>query len=237
MLPYIGEFIGTMIMMIFINGVVAGCVLNKTGLQGGPVMICIGAAFGVMVPVWIFGQASGAHFNPAITIALEAGSMFNWSLVPGYIVCQVGGAFTGAVIAYLLYADHFDATDNPDLIRAVFCTSPTIPNFFRNLLSEIVGTFLLVFPILGMSQVPGLSAGTGKIYIWALVVAIGMCLGGLTGFAINPARDLGPRIAHAILPIRAKGPSHWGDYAIVPILGPIIGGLLAVGLFKIIPWA
>lgn len=234
-LCYIGEFIGTAILLFIGVSVCCNNNLNKSGMKSaGPVLICIGWGLAVMLPAIIFGAASGAHFNPALTIALAADGSFDWALVPGYLVCQFAGAFVGAVIAWLLFADHFDATDDPDVKKGVFCTAPTIRNIPRNMLVEIVGTFLLVFTIKGIGQFEYQSV-VGSLFVFGLITGIGMAIGGLTGFAINPARDLGPRFAHSILPIKGKRDSDW-KYAIVPLFGPIIGGLLAVGLFAIIPW-
>ena len=156
-------------------------------------------------------------------------------MVPGYCIAQMAGAFVGACLVYALFKDQFDATDDPDTKRGVFCTSPAVPNRFRNFLSEIIGTFVLVFAILGLNQVPNMPGGVNYILVFGIIVSIGMSLGGLTGYAINPARDWGPRLAHTVLPIRGKGSSHW-DYAIVPMVGPLVGGLIAVGLYNMLPW-
>lgn len=236
MLPYIAEFLGTMILILLGDGVVANVTLNKSGMKGaGSIQITFAWGLAVMLPAFIFGEASGASFNPALTIALAAGGMFSWSMVPGYIIAQFAGAFVGACLVYVLFKDQFDATDDPGTKLGVFSTGPSIPNTFRNILSEAVGTFVLVFAILGMNQVPELSAGLGKFLVFGIIVSIGMSLGGLTGYAINPARDIGPRIAHAVLPIKGKGSSNW-SYAIVTLVGPIVGGLIAMGVYSIIPW-
>lgn len=231
MLPYIAELIGTALLILLGDGVVANVNLEKTGMKGaGAVQITVAWGFAVMVPAMIFGEASGAHFNPALTLAMAAGGLFDWALVPGYVAAQFAGAFLGACLVYALFADHFDATADRAVKLGVFCTAPAIPNRFRNFLSEIVGTFVLVFAILGMNQVPDLNAGVAKLLVFGVIVSIGMSLGGLTGYALNPARDLGPRLAHTVLPIRDKGGSHW-EYAAVPLLGPAAGALLAVGLY------
>ncbi|MCQ2445172.1 MAG: aquaporin family protein, partial [Mailhella sp.] len=188
-----------------------------------------------LLPAFIFGKASGASFNPALTIALAAGGSFPWAMVPGYIAAQFAGAFTGACLVYAMFKDQFDATENPDAKRGVFCTSPAVPNLPRNLLSEAIGTFVLVFAILGLAQVQGLEDAQGKFLVFCIIVSIGMSFGGLTGYAINPARDLGPRLAHALLPIKDKGSSHW-EYAVVPLFGPIAGALVAVALYNALPW-
>ena len=189
-----------------------------------------------MLPAFIFGEASGASFNPALTIALAADGSFAWSMVPGYIIAQFAGAFAGACIVYLLFKGQFDATEDPGTKLGVFSTSPSVPNTGLNILSEAVGTFILVFAIKGMAQVPELNAGVGKILVFSIIVSVGMSLGGLTGYAINPARDLGPRLAHAVLPIKGKGSSNFGYGLIVPIIGPIVGALAAVLVYGLIPW-
>lgn len=237
MLPYIAEFLGTMILILLGDGVVANVTLNKSGMKGaGSVQITFAWGLAVMLPAFIFGEASGASFNPALTIALAAGGYFPWARVPGYVVAQFAGAFVGACLVYALFKDQFDATDDPGTKLGVFSTGPSIPNTFRNILSEAVGTFVLVFAIQGMNQVPELSAGLGKFLVFGIIVSVGMSLGGLTGYAINPARDLGPRLAHTVLPIKGKGDSNWG-YGIVTLVGPILGALVAMGLYNIIPWA
>lgn len=237
MLPYIAEFLGTMILIILGDGVVANVILNKSGMKGaGPIQITLGWGLAVMLPAFIFGAASGAHFNPALTIALAVDGSVSWAVVPGYIIAQFIGAFCGAIIVYYLFKDHFDATEDQKSKLGVFCTSPSIPNMGRNIFSEIIGTFVLVFAIKGIGQVQGIAGGVDKFLVFGIIVSIGMSLGGLTGYAINPARDLGPRLAHALLPIKGKGDSNWG-YAPVVIIGPIVGAIIAAVLYKFIPWA
>lgn len=238
MLPYISEFVGTAILIILGDGVCASVNLTKSWSKGtGWVLITFGWGLAVMLPAFIFGAASGAHFNPALTIALAAAGKFAWAMVPGYIVAQVAGAFLGACVVYLLFKDHFDATEDPNTIRGTYCTQPSIRNIPRNFLSETVGTFILVFAILGISNVKGATTvGLNYLLVFGIIVSIGMSLGGLTGYAINPARDLGPRIAHAILPMKNKGGSDWSYGLVVPVFGPIVGGLLATLLFLAIPW-
>ena len=236
MLPYRAEFIGTAILILLGDGVVANVTLNKSGMKGaGSIQITFAWGLAVMVPAFIFGEASGASFNPALTIALAVGGMFDWALVPGYLVAQFAGAFVGACLVYILFKEQFDATDSPATKLGVFSTGPSVPNMPLNILSEAVGTFVLVFAICGMNQVPELTAGLGKFLVFGIIVSIGMSLGGLTGYAINPARDLGPRIAHAVLPIKGKGDSNWG-YAPVVIIGPVVGAIAAVLLYNVIPW-
>ena len=205
MLPYISEFIGTMLLILLGDGVVANVNLDRSGMKGaGAVQITFAWGLAVLVPAFIFGSSSGAHFNPALTIALAAIGNFSWSMVPGYVIAQFAGA--------------------------------SIANTGLNLLSEIIGTFVLVFAILGIGNVENASSmGLNYFFVFAIIVSIGMSLGGLTGYAINPARDLGPRLAHAVLPIPGKGDSNFG-YAWIPVVGPIIGALLAGGLFVVIPW-
>ena len=215
MLPYIAEFLGTMILIILGDGVVANVNLNKSGMKGGgTVQITFAWGLAVMLPAFIFGAASGASFNPALTLALAVDGSFDWAMVPGYIIAQFAGAFVGAVIVYLLFKGQFDATEDQATKLGVFCTAPSIPN---------------------MANVPGLTDGLGKFLVFGIIVSIGMSLGGLTGYAINPARDIGPRLAHAVLPIKGKGTSNWG-YAVVPLVGPVIGAIVAVLLYGAIPW-
>ena len=236
MLPYIAEFLGTMLLILLGDGVVANVNLNRSGMKGGgSIQITIAWGLAVMVPAFIFGAASGAHFNPAVTIALAINGGLAWSMVPGYIVAQMLGAIVGAVLVYLMFKDQFDATEDPGTKLGVFSTGPAIPNLPRNLFCEAVATFVLVFAILGMAQLDPLSAAEGKLMVFGVITSIGMSLGGLTGYALNPARDLGPRIAHALLPIKGKGDSNWG-YAWVPVVGPILGGIVAVLVYMAIPW-
>lgn len=236
MLPYIAEFIGTFMLILLGDGVVADVNLNRSGMKGaGAIQITFAWGFAVLIPAYIFGNASGASFNPALTIALAANGSFPWEMVPGYIVAQVAGAFLGACLVYLLFKDQFDATEDVNIKRGTFCTSPSVEDRKLNFLSEIVGTWVLVFSILGLEQMGTIDAAASKFLVWAIIVSVGMSLGGLTGYAINPARDFGPRLAHALLPIKGKGSSRF-DYAIVPILGPIVGALLAVLTYRLIPW-
>lgn len=232
------EFIGTAILVLFGDGVVASTVLKKSkGENGGWVVITLAWGLAVMLGVFIAGPYSGAHLNPAITLGLAAAGTFNWTFVLPYIVAQMLGGFVGAVLVYAFYKDHYDATDDPATKLSTFCTIPAIRNYGRNLFSEIVGTFVLVFVILVLateSNTPEVGMGSlGAFPVAMLIVALGMSLGGTTGYAINPARDLAPRLAHAVLPIRGKGTNDWA-YSWVPVLGPIIGGVLAAGLYCLI---
>lgn len=234
MTAYIAEFVGTAILILLGCGVVANVNLNKSGMKGGgSIQITIAWGLAVLVPAFIFGEASGASFNPALTIALAAEGSFPWAQVPGYIIAQFAGAFVGACLVYVLFKDQFDATENPGSKLGVFATGPSVPNLPLNILSEAVGTFVLVFAIKGIGNVTGLAVGVDKLFVFGIIVSVGMSLGGLTGYAINPARDLGPRLAHAILPIKGKGDSNWG-YGIVTLVGPILGALAAVGLYNLI---
>lgn len=237
MLAYIAEFLGTFMLILLGDGVVANVTLNKSGMKGaGSIQITLAWGLAVMLPAFIFGAASGAHFNPALTIALAVDGSLAWGLVPGYIIAQFAGAFVGACLVYLMFKDQFDATEAAGTKLGVFSTGPSVPNMGRNILSEAVGTFVLVFAIKGIGQVGAVPPGVDKFLVFGIIVSIGMSLGGLTGYAINPARDLGPRLAHALLPIKGKGDSNWG-YAPVVIVGPIIGAVVAVLLYGAIPWA
>lgn len=237
MLPYIAEFLGTMMLILLGDGVVANVTLNKSGMKGaGSIQITFAWGLAVMVPAFIFGAASGAHFNPALTIALAIDGSIGWNLVPGYIIAQFAGAFVGACLVYILFKNQFDETPDAGTKLGVFSTGPSIADMPLNILSEAIGTFVLVFAIKGIGNVAGAgTVGLNNFLVFGIIVSIGMSLGGLTGYAINPARDLGPRLAHSVLPIKGKGDSNWG-YGIVPLVGPIIGAIAAVLLFQAIPW-
>ncbi len=237
MLPYIGEFLGTMMLILLGCGVCCNVNLDKSGMKGGgTVQITLAWGLAVLVPAFIFGEASGASFNPALTIALAVDGSFDWAMVPGYIVAQLAGAFVGAILVYILFKGQFDATEDQGTKLGVFATGPSVPNTALNFLSEAIGTFVLVFAIKGIGNVTGIATGVDKLFVFGIIVSIGMSLGGLTGYAINPARDLGPRLAHAILPIKDKGSSNFGYGLIVPIFGPIVGAIVAVLLYGAIPW-
>ena len=237
MLPYIAEFLGTMLLILLGDGVVANVTLNKSGMKGaGSIQITFAWGLAVMVPAFIFGAASGASFNPALTLALAIDGSFDWALVPGYIIAQFAGAFVGACLVYILFKEQFDETDDPGAKLGVFSTGPSVPNLPLNILSEAIGTFVLVFAIKGTGNVAGLGdMGLNYIFVFAIIVSVGMSLGGLTGYAINPARDLGPRLAHAVLPIKGKGDSNW-SYGVVTLVGPIVGAIVAVLVYGAIPW-
>ena len=232
---YVFEFLGTLVLILLGDGVVACCTLNKSkGQGGGWVVITMAWGLAVMCGVLVSGPISGAHLNPAVSIGIALAGTFDGALVPGYIVAQMLGAFCGATLVYIYYKDHFDATAEQDAKLGVFCTIPAIRNLWRNTFCEAVGTFVLVFVILSLStkgNVPEVGMGDlGAFPVTMLIMAIGMSLGGATGYAINPARDLGPRIAHALLPIKGKGSSDWG-YSLVPIVGPTIGAAIAAALY------
>jgi glycerol uptake facilitator protein len=230
MAPWVAEIIGTMILVLLGDGVVANVVLGRTkGQASGWIVITTGWAMAVAMAVYAVGRISGAHINPAVTIALAAVGKFPWSDVPLYIVGQFIGAFIGAVLVWLAYYPHWAETPDPALKRAVFCTAPNIRNYPLNFITEVIGTFMLVFGVLAIVA-NNLPAGWVPLLVGFLVWAIGLSLGGPTGYAINPARDLGPRIAHAVLPIPGKGDSDWG-YSWVPVVGPIVGGLIGALLF------
>ncbi|MGG7096625.1 MIP/aquaporin family protein [Clostridium sardiniense] len=225
MINFLSEMIGTMILIYLGDGVVANVVLKKTkGTNGGWMVITTGWAFAVAIPAFIFGATSGAHFNPALTLALASIGDFPWSQVPMYITAQMIGAFLGAFLVFIQYYNHFEATDDKDSKLGVFCTGPAIRNGKFNFISEFIGTFLLVFAILGINAVP-MANGLNTLAVGLLIWAIGLSSGGTTGYAINPARDLAPRIAHAILPVPGKRDSDW-KYAWIPVVAPILGALV-----------
>ena len=235
MQAYIGEFIGTMLLIILGDGVVAGVLLrNSKAENSGWIVITFGWAMAVAMAVYCVGQFSGAHINPAVTIALAVTGQFPLANVIPYIIAQFLGAFVGGVIVWLAYLPHWGETDDEGLKLGVFCTAPAIYNTPANVITEIIGTFVLVFGVSGLMANAGavggqaatvIGSGINPLLVGLLVLGIGLSLGGPTGYAINPARDLGPRIAHAVLPIAGKGDNDWG-YAWIPVVAPIIGGIL-----------
>ena len=231
MTPFIAEIIGTGLLMLLGDGVVANVLLGKTkGHGSGWIVITMGWGFAVFVGVYTVAVFSGAHINPAVTIGLAAAGKFAWSSVPTYILAQFIGAALGACLVWAHYKPHFAETDNADLKLAVFCTGPAIRTPFWNVVSEVIGTFVLVFGVLLLAA-PEVGLGAlDALPVALLVLVIGLSLGGTTGYAINPARDLGPRIMHALLPIPGKRDSDWG-YSWVPVVGPCIGGLLAAVMY------
>lgn len=229
MTPFLGEVFGTMILIIFGGGVVAGVVLKHSKAEAsGWIVVTFGWAMGVAMAIYAVGQFSGAHINPAVTISLAVIGEFPWSRVPGYVLAQILGAFIGAVVVWLHYYPHWEKTESQAAKLAVFSTDPAIIHTPSNLMSEIIGTFVLVLGVLAIGA-NEFTQGLNPLIIGLLILAIGLSLGGTTGYAINPARDLGPRLAHHLLPVAGKGGSNW-KYAWVPIVGPLIGGV-AGGLF------
>lgn len=230
---FIAELVGTALVILMGDGVVAGVVLRGTKNENsGWLVITIGWALAVTFAVYAVGKVSGAHLNPAVTIALAATGQFDWANVGTYIVAQLLGAILGAALVYLHYLPHWARTDDPGAKLAVFATSPAIRHTTGNFISEFIGTFVLLFGLsaLGANQ---FAEGLNPLAVGALILAIGHSLGGTTGYAINPARDLGPRIAHAILPIPGKGGSDWG-YAWLPVVAPILGGICGAAAYQMI---
>ncbi len=243
----IAEFIGTALLVLLGNGVVANVVLPKTkGNNSGWIVVTFGWAMAVFVAVWCVQDLSGAHLNPAVTLGLAAAGKFAWERVAWFIEAQLLGGIIGATLVFTFYRDHYSAGDNADTKLATFVTGPAIRNLTNNFISEAIGTFVLVFAVLmvvepsltmaGAENLPNGKIGLGALGalpVGLLVLSIGLSLGGTTGYAINPARDLGPRIAHALLPIPGKRDSDW-SYAWIPVLGPLVGALLAVGVWRLL---
>ncbi|WP_332634178.1 MIP/aquaporin family protein [Halalkalibacter flavus] len=225
MLPFMGELIGTMILIIFGGGVVAGSVLKRTSSeQGGWIVITFGWGLGLAAAIYAVGNISGAHLNPAVTVGFALIGQFSWENVLPYIIAQLIGAFIGAVLVWLHYYPHWKQTHDKDAKLAVFSTSPSINHKPANFFSEVFGTFMLVMGLLAIGA-NEFTEGLNPLIVGLFIVVIGMSLGGTTGYAINPARDLGPRLAHFLLPIAGKGSSGW-SYAWIPVAGPLIGGAL-----------
>ncbi|ELC8442753.1 aquaporin family protein [Clostridium perfringens] len=224
MATLLAELIGTMLLIILGDGVVANVVLKKTkGNSSGWIVITTGWALAVAIPAAIFTSVSGALFNPALTIALAIVGQFSWAQVIPYIIAQLLGAFLGAVVVYITYYNHFDETEDQNSKLGVFCTIPEIEDHKINFLTEFIGTFVLAFAVLGIGA-QNIDYGVKVIIIGCLIWAIGLSLGGPTGYAINPARDFGPRLAHFLLPIPRKGGSKW-EYAWIPVVAPILGAI------------
>lgn len=224
MAVYLAEVIGTMLLIILGDGVVANVVLKKTkGNNSGWIVITTGWALAVAIPAAIFTSVSGALFNPALTIGLACVGQFAWGEVLPFIIAQLVGAFLGAIVVYIVYYNHFNETEDQTSKLGVFCTIPEIRDLKINFLTEFIGTFVLTFSILGIGA-QDLGYGIKVVIVAFLIWAIGISLGGPTGYAINPARDFGPRLAHAILPIKGKGDSQW-SYAWIPIVAPILGSI------------
>ena len=240
MSPFVAEILGTMLLVLFGDGVVANVVLSRSkGQNSGWIVITAGWAFAVTIAVYAVNAASGAHLNPAVTIAMAAIGKFEWARVPGYIAAQMIGAFLGATLVWLAYLPHWRVTEDKGLKLAAFCTAPAVRQPLANVLTEVIGTAALVFGLLAVltpkNLLPnsGFDTGFAPVLVGLIVWAIGLSLGGPTGFAINPARDLGARLAHFLLPVAGKGDSDW-SYAWVPVVGPIIGGVAGACLFKVL---
>lgn len=234
MTPFVSELTGTALLIILGDGVVANVILNRTkGNGGGLLAITFGWAMAVFVAVYATASVSGGHLNPAVTVALASIGKFEWSLVPTYIAAQMLGAMLGALIVWIAYRQHFDETADQATKLGVFCTSASIKSPVDNAISEIIGTFVFVLAILFITKSQNSLGSLDALPVALLVLAIGLSLGGTTGYAINPARDLGPRIMHALLPIKNKGTSDWG-YSWIPVAGPLVGGVLAALLYSLI---
>lgn len=241
MTPFAAEFLGTMVLILLGDGVVANVLLNDTkGQNAGWMVITTAWALAVFAGVTIAAPYSGAHLSPAVSLGLAIAGKFPWADVLPYVCAQMLGAMAGALLVWVVYADHFKKTTSAPLILGVFCTAPAIRNYFSNTLSEIIGAFVLIFSVFYISGAEITSTKTaiglgtvGAIPVSFIVWGIGLSLGGTTGYAINPVRDLGPRLMHAILPIPNKGDSDWA-YAWVPVLGPLLGAALAAGLYLIL---
>lgn len=232
-MEYIGEFFGTLVLVLLGNGVVAGDVLKGTKANGtGWLLITFGWGLAVTLGVLVSGFYSPAHINPAVTIALAVVGEVSWGIVPGFIIAQLLGAMVAQLLVYVHYMPHWNLTDDKSLVLAAFSTAPAQRHTFSNFIGEAIGTAVLVIGVMAMGP-NDLSAGLGPIIVGAIVLSIGMSLGPTTGYAINPARDLGPRIVHQILPIQGKRDSDWG-YSWIPVAGPIVGGIIGALLFNII---
>lgn len=228
---YLAEFVGTALLLWLGNGINMTCSLKHSyGKGAGWVATCLAWGFAVMLSAYTVGWVSGAHLNPALTIGLAVGGAFSWSLVPGYIVAQIAGGVLGATLAYITYKVQMDEEPDAGTKLGVFATGPSIDAPVWNVVTEIMGTIILVVGIVAFGNA-GVGAGYSPIVVGLLIALVGFATGGATGFAINPARDLGPRIAHAILPIKGKGGSNW-KYAWIPIVGPVIGAIIGVTLFN-----
>lgn len=240
MSPYLAEFIGTALLVLLGDGVVANVVLRGTkGHAGGWIVITAGWAFAVTVAVYCTNAVSGAHLNPAVTLGLATIGRFPAADVAGYLGAQMAGGVAGAILVWLAYLPHWRLTEDGGTKLAVFCTGPAVRHTAANLISEVLGTAVLVFGVLAIASPRNLQAGAGwdkgfaPALVGVLVWAIGLSLGGTTGYTMNPARDLGPRIAHAILPVSGKGSSDWG-YAWIPVVGPVIGGVVGALIYRML---
>jgi len=246
MIEYFGEFLGTMIMILLGNGVVANVNLDKThSFGGGWIVVTFGWSMAVYVAVVITGDMSGAHLNPAVTLGLAFSGLFDWVKVAPFILAQIVGAMAGASLVYLFFKNHFSITERQGAKKACFCTAPAIRNFRSNFFSEVVGTFVLILAVLliTLPQLNYQSLGSAKVGMGSLgalpvalvVFSIGLSLGGTTGYAINPARDLGPRIIHTLLPLKNKDNNDW-HYAWIPVVGPVLGAGIAAAVYLLIKY-
>jgi len=233
MSPYFAEFIGTALLILLGNGVVASVILKESkAYNAGWLTIVVGWGLAVTLAIYAVGKFSGAHLNPAVTLALAITGSFNWSDVPMYILSQVIGAFVGSVLVWLHFKSHWEKTDDTAVKLAVFCTGPAIRNAITNLISEVIATAVLILGLLFIGA-NKFADGLNPVIVGLLIISIGLSLGGTTGFAINPARDFGPRLAHAILPIAGKGNSDW-SYSWIPVVGPMIGGAVGAMIYQMI---
>jgi glycerol uptake facilitator protein len=231
--PYLAEFIGTTFLLLLGNGVVAALLLKESkALNAGWLALSVAWGLAVMLSVYAVGNFSGAHLNPAVSIGLAVAGSFSWGEVHFYILSQTAGAFFGSILVWLHYKPHWEKTTDADVKLAVFCTGPAIRSSFYNLLSEVIGTAVLVLGLLFIGA-NKFAEGLNPVIVGLLITSIGLSLGGTTGFAINPARDFGPRLAHAILPIPGKRDSNW-SYSWIPVLGPMIGGGLGALIYQLI---
>jgi len=235
----LAEFVGTALLVLLGNGVVANVLLGRSkGQGGGWIVITLGWGLAAALSVYAVGSVSGGHLNPAVSVGLASVGAFPWAQVPAYVAAQVTGAMTGAMLVWITYLPHWRETQDPDLQRAAFCTSPALRRVPSNFLCEALGTAVLVFcaravPAASNLKAPGWSEGFGPLLIGLIVLSIGLSLGGPTGYAVNPARDLGPRIVHALLPIPGKGGSDW-SYAWIPVIGPVVGGIAGAALHRLL---
>lgn len=232
-LQIFSEFLGTLILVLLGDGVCAAVNLKKSKAEAsGWIVIALGWGAAVTIAVYVAGFMGPAHLNPAVTIAMAIAGNFSWSLVVPFILAQVAGGVIGATLVWLTYLDHWQATEDKGAILGTFATGPAIRNYPANVLTEMIGTIVLVLGLLSFSQ-HTFADGMNPLVVGVLIVSIGLSLGGATGYAINPARDLGPRIAHQILPIANKGDSDW-SYSWVPVVGPVLGAIIAAGIFLVI---
>jgi glycerol uptake facilitator protein len=228
---YVAELVGTAFLILLGDGVVANVLLKKSkGINGGWIVITFGWAIAVFVGVYMTASFSGAHLNPAVTLGLAVAGKFSWSQVVPYIVAQIIGAMVGAFLSWLTYKKHYDEQNDPELVLMTFCTAPAIRSLWHNAITETIGTFVLIFGVLYIAKGDVGLGALDALPVAFLVLGIGLSLGGPTGYAINPARDLGPRIVHALLPIPGKGSSDW-KYSWVPFLAPFVGAVLAAWLY------